>query len=115
MTNQIKINADLLGRGTVLIDGHDIGDQIHGLQVEIQVGEVTQVALLVHQPLEFEGEVEIVQVQMGLSAQHLDELPVEAIQEKAEALPWGNSGELVANVITVLKEMIQDAPQPGYG
>lgn len=109
MPNQIKISSDLLGRGAILIDDHDVAGMVHGVQIEMQIGEVTQVALLVHQPLEFEGEAEIVQVQMGLSVQHLDELPVEAIQARAEALPWANSGELVANVVTVLKEMISDA------
>lgn len=105
-TMSVEIELDLLGRGPVIIDGEDVSAQVHGIQIESQVGEIPQIALLTQRPLAFRAETEVTQVIMGLSVDTLRSIPAKALHDKAAELPWGKSEELVANVLKVLEEMI---------
>ena len=111
--HSVNVDLDVLGRGHILIDDEDVSEFVHGMSIQSQPGSVTHVTLVVKEPLKFEGPCEVVQVPMGLSLSMLDSIPVEILHRKAGELPWGNSTELVANVLTVLKEMIRDASEPG--
>lgn len=42
---EIDINMNTIGRGSVLVDGHDISGAVRGVTFESQVGELTRVTL----------------------------------------------------------------------
>ena len=107
---EIKITAT--GQGTIKVGDQEVQNDVHGLQINAGVGQLTEVVLFSHHPVEFTGPADVVNVTMGLTTEVLSQIPVEQLHKKATALDWHDSTDIVRNVITVLKEMIPDAPRP---
>lgn len=59
---KVKIRVDLMGRGTVEVDGHDISDRVTAIEATAAFGELTRVKLTLNvTELDFEAEVDDVE------------------------------------------------------
>lgn len=55
----IKIDTDIVGYGSVILDGVDISSCIIGVDVSVRVGNVTQVILTIVGPVLADADAEV--------------------------------------------------------
>lgn len=109
--SKVKAKVDEVGRGELEIDGVDVSHAVKSFSMRAGVGNVTEITLVVMGEWEYEGLARVVPVQIGLNADIIDTIEPAALEKRARELPWGDTKDLVANVLTVLKELITDAAE----
>lgn len=59
MINKIELNVGLAGKGSVIIDGKEVGHMVTGINVRIRPGKITRVFVSMNADLEMKAQAEI--------------------------------------------------------
>lgn len=103
--SSVRLESDIVGRGKILIDDHDISDAVKGVSINIQPGNHTQMILDINfDDLDSEIEAEI----MIPSQVDFSGIDADVIESRAlERMGWnGNGLSLTATVILIIEEML---------
>ena len=106
---QLKITSGHgMQNASVIVNGKEISQEILGAHIEMGYGEFNQVALILKPHVELELESEITMVQQGIGPEFLSDLDTSRLHDAAVNMEWENTNDLVANVISLLKEVLDD-------
>jgi len=95
----------------VLVDGEDITSKIMGIHIELTKGQFNQVAILLQPDVELNLQSDVTMVQQGIGSEFLDALDTSRLHNAACSMEWGDTEDLVSNVVALLKEAL-DGDQP---
>ena len=116
MTSKVVIRTGVIPQGgTIELDGQDISMHIGALSVDMKPGNVNQVAIMLMPECDLEFDAEVTVVQAGMTVEALNNVDVARLHATARSMVWASTEELVANVLTVLKEGMNSGNQPEVG
>lgn len=108
-TKRVKIEADVIGRGKMSIDGVDVSEIVQGVSVGVFRGMPTEI-IVQFVPGDVQIDVEGAIGLMSKEAQFLEHLdPREVDQEAMNRMEFGEDRTLTELVIEVLKEKVNGA------
>ena len=112
--NEVVAKIDILGRGTVSVNGEDMSHIVDGLQIMTAAGQPTQLFLALKAGCRWEGqaEVTIVDSQAGADAgrvvQFLQGLSSAEVEREAlDALAWGEDEPMSRRILHIIQDKVE--------